>query len=234
LASGGRRECCDRQSKLQMDQRPTKQVPERAELPQDLRAASVAPQLLLSHSRSAVAPDLELPRIEACTPLVTCNSIRESLAKGAFEPIRRFTGRQNKVIKSSGVSLEQHRGCSPAIGLIAYLPAPTHKVFQIATPNGFFCSWPIATDDALTANRRFRGHWGHEAIFGAQRSVANDPYRPLLPIRLRMFLALRNPACPPVAPRLLFPSTTGCFQHKPFPASRPDRAHTSWLLSTAS
>jgi hypothetical protein len=47
-------------------------------------------------------------------------------------------------------------------------------------------------------------------------------------------LALRNPACPPVAPRRLFPSTTGCFQHKPFPASRPDRAHTSWLLSTAS
>jgi hypothetical protein len=58
--------------------------------------------------------------------------------------------------------------------------------------------------------------------------------RTLLPIRVRMFLALRNPACPPAAPQLLFPSTTACFQHKPFPATRPDRAHTSWLLSTAS
>jgi hypothetical protein len=34
--------------------------------------------------------------------------------------------------------------------------------------------WPIATGDILTARRRFQGIAGHEAIFGAQQSVAND------------------------------------------------------------
>jgi hypothetical protein len=45
---------------------------------------------------------------------------------------------------------------------------------------------------------------------------------------------LRNPVGSPAAHRHFFPSTTGGFQHKPFPSSRPDPAHTSWLLSTAS
>ena len=35
-------------------------------------------------------------------------------------------------------------------------------------------TWPIATDDALTANRRFRGIADMDR-FIAQRCVANDP-----------------------------------------------------------
>ena len=39
--------------------------------------------------------------------------------------------------------------------------------------------WPIATGDALTANRRFWGIADMKRFFGARRSVANDPNRPL-------------------------------------------------------
>jgi hypothetical protein len=54
------------------------------------------------------------------------------------------------------------------------------------------------------------------------------------PSRWRGGSLVRNPACPHAAHRRSFPSTTACFRHKPFPPIRPDRAHTSWLLSTAS
>ena len=36
-------------------------------------------------------------------------------------------------------------------------------------------AWPIATDDALTAQPSLSGHCGHGPVFTAQRSVANDP-----------------------------------------------------------
>ena len=44
---------------------------------------------------------------------------------------------------------------------------------------------------------------------------------------------LRNPVGPPAVLRRSCPSTTGCSQHKHLPSSRRDRAHTSWLRSTA-
>jgi hypothetical protein len=59
---------------------------------------------------------------------------------------------------------------------------------------------------------------------GSSRSVTSN----------RCERCVRNPACPFSGSPLRFPGTTGCFRHKPFPASRPDRAHTSWLPSTAS
>src|SRR5262249_39318772 len=48
-----------------------------------------------------------------------------------------------------------------------------HRGHRITIADGSL--WPIATDDALTANHRFLGHCGHGPIFIAQRSVANDP-----------------------------------------------------------
>jgi hypothetical protein len=48
------------------------------------------------------------------------------------------------------------------------------------------------------------------------------------------FSRLRNPAGPPAARRRFCPRTTGCFRRTPFPPRGCDRAHRSWLLSTAS
>jgi hypothetical protein len=143
LASGGRREWWDGQSKLQMDQWPMKQVLERAELPQDPPAAAVAPYPLPLRWRSAVGTDLELPRTEPFTPRLACNTIRVSLVEGVFGAIRRFQGSSHQgdqvSCRSSKkiVDLRQPRshGC---------LMPFTHKFFRTKRP--FLRSGPESAD----------------------------------------------------------------------------------------
>src|SRR5262249_40360707 len=68
-------------------------------------------------------------------------------------------------------------------------------------------NWPIATDEALTANPLLSGYCGHRPIFIAQRSVANDPGAVILALQAKCFRYPLASLCLDFFPASFFPGS---------------------------